>query len=160
MMLAEQFKIVPVLSDGDLNAEVTLDASSINMKGYHHATFIVGLQTLAGASATLEVYSGATPGACTTALTVNYAFGGAAQGSANSDVLAAWTSAAVVTLTHTTYDNYMLIIEVPATAMDLANKHSWLTLRITDPGGATGNAQVHAILKPRYAKGQSPTALA
>jgi hypothetical protein len=160
MNLAEQFKFVPVLSDGDLNAGVTLDTDSINMKNYHHATFIVGLQSLAGASATLEVYSGATEGACTSARTVNYAFGGAAQGSANCDVLAAWTSAASITLTNTTYDNYMLIIEVPATATDLANKHNWLTLRFTDPGGATGNVQVHAILKPRFGNNQAPTALA
>ncbi len=160
MMLSEQFKLVPVLSDGDLNAGATLDTDSINMKGHHHATFIVGLQTLAGASSTLEVYSGASDGACTSALTVNYAFGGAAQGSANCDVLSAWTSAAVITLTHGTYDNYMLVIEVPATAMDLDNSEDWLTLRFTDPGGSTGNVQVHAILKPRYANGQSPTALA
>jgi len=160
MMLAEQFKLVPVLSDGDLNAGVTLDTDSINMKNYHHATFIIGLQTLAGASATLEAYSGATDGACTSALTVNSAFGSAAQGSANCDVLTAWTSGSSVTLTHGTYDNYMLVIEVPATAMDLDNGENWLTLRFTDPGGATGNVQVHAILKPRYANGQSPTALA
>jgi hypothetical protein len=160
MNLAEQFKLVPVLSDGDLNAGATLDTDSINMKNFHHATFIIGLQTLAGASQTLEVYSGATEGACTSALTVNYAFGSAAQGSANCDVLAAWTSAASITLTHSTYDNYMLVVEVPATAMDLANKENWLTLRFTDPGGATGNVQVHAILKPRFGNGQSPTALA
>jgi len=159
MRLAELMKIVPVLSDGDLNAGATLDTDSINMKNYHRATFIVGLQDLGGASATLEVYSGATDGACTSALTFHYAFGGAAQGAADCDVLAADATANTLTLTHGTYDNYMLIVEVDAVDMDVANAEEWLTMRFTDPGGATGNVQVHALLEPRYTGNRSASAL-
>lgn len=161
MRLAEEKKIVPVLSDGDLNAGATLDGDSINMKNFHHATFIVGLQTLAGASSHVKVFSGATDAAKTSALTFNYAFGGAAAAAASADVLAAWATSADLTLTHTTYDNYMLVIEVDAADMDLANEEEWLTIEFSDPDtGSTGNVQVHAVLEPRYTGNRSATALA
>ena len=44
--------------------------------------------------------------------------------------------------------------------MDVANGEEWLTLDFTDPGGATGQAIVIAILEPRYTGNQSATALA
>ncbi len=78
---------------------------------------------------------------------------------ANFDVLAARKSAATLDLTNGTYDNYMLIVEVDASAMDVANSEEWLTMRFTDPGGATGNVTVIAILEPRYTGNLSATAL-
>ena len=149
-MISEKYHIVPVFSDEDLNVGATASGDSINMRHFHSACFIVNCQALAGASATLELYSGATDGALTSALTFRYAWGGAAAAAANCDVLAAWTSAATVTLTHGTYDNYMLIMEINAAAMDVANQEEWLTLLRTDPGGATGNITCHAVLAPRY----------
>lgn len=159
MLISERFKIVPVLSDQDLNAAASMPGDSINMKNFHRCLFVVGLQTLAGASANLLVYSGATDGATTSALTFKYAFGSAAAGSANCDVFAAWAESASLSLVHGTYDNYTLLVEVDAKAMDLANAEDWLTIQFEDPGGATGNAQVHAILEARYRSGQSLTAL-
>lgn len=156
-MFSENFKIVPVLSDQDLNAAATMKGDSINMSNFHKCTYIVGLQTLAGASCTLEVFSGASDAAVTTALYFHYAFMGAAAGSANCDVPAAWTYANTITLTHASYDNFTLIIEVDPAVM--VSTHKWLTLQFTDPGGATGNAQVHAILKPRFGSNVSVSAL-
>ena len=158
-LLAEQKKIVPVMSDGDLNAGATLDTDSINMKNYHRATFVIGLQTMGGADPVMTVYSGATDGACTSALTFRYAFGSAAQATALCDVLAAWTQAATLTIAHATYDNYMLIVEIDAVDMDVANAEEWLTLRFTC-GAATGNVQIYAILDPRYTQNVSESALA
>jgi len=158
-MLSENYKIVPILSDLDLTTGADMPGDSINMKGFHKCTFIVGLQALGVASCTVAVYSGATDAACTSALYFNYAFGGAAAAAANCDVLEAWTNANSITLTHGTYDNYMLIIEVDAAAMDIANAEEWLTIQFTDPGGATGNVQVHAVLEPRYVGNRSLTAL-
>jgi hypothetical protein len=159
--LAEQVKIVPVGSDIDLNAAAANDCDSINMKNYHHATFIINLQTLGGAAIYAKLYSGATDGAKTSALTFNYAFGSAAQATALCDVLAAWATSANLSIAHATYDNYMLVIEISASAMDLANSEEWLTLSFEDTDtGATGNVSVIAILQPRYANGQSGTALA
>lgn len=158
-MLAEKYKFVPVLSDGDLNADATLSCKSINMKNFHAATFIVGLQTLGGANPTIGVYSGATDAACTTIVPFKYAYGGAATGSASCDVLAAWTDATdVVTIAHASKDNYMLILEVEADKM--TDGHNWLTVQFADPStGSTGNVQVHAILIPRFTSALSATAL-
>ena len=158
-MFTENFKIVPVLSDLNLaSADATMPGDSINMKNYHKATFIVGCQALGGATATVKVFSGLTNGALTTAITFKYAWMTATAGAADCDVLLNWTEAAIVSLTHGTYDNYTLIIEVDPAVMAL--KHNWLTIDFQDtPTGATGNVQVHAILKPRFGSNVSETAL-
>jgi len=159
MRFPEEYKIVPVLNDGDLNAGANLDTDSINMKNYHRATFIIGIQVLDTADVTLYAYSGATDAAVDSALTFHYAFGGAAQASANCDVLAADATSAALVIANATYDNYMLIVEVDAADMDLANNEEWLTLRFVC-GAATGNVQIHAILTPRYKHNLMGTALA
>ena len=159
MRFPEIFKVVPVLNDGDFDAGANLDTDSINMKNFHRATFIIGLQDIGTASPVLYAYSGATDGAITSALTFHYAFGAAAQATANCDVLAADATSAALTLTHGTYDNFMLIVELEAVDMDVANGEEWLTLRFVCTT-ATGNVQIHAILEPRYSKNRSVTALA
>jgi hypothetical protein len=161
MKLAEKYKIVPVASDMDVSASATNPCDSINMKNYHHATFIINLQTLGGADLYCKVYSGATDAALTSALTFHYAFGSAATLSATADVLAADSTSANLTIAHATYDNYMLIVEVDASDMDVANGEEWLTLSFPDTDtGATGNLSAVAILEPRYTGNLSATALA
>jgi len=160
MKFPEIYKVVPILSDGDLAAGATLSGDSINMKNFHHATFIVNMQELGGAANYILIYSGATDAALTSALTFHYAFGGAAQGSANCDVLAADATSANLSVAHATYDNYMLICEVDASDMDIANGENWLTFTCADTDtGATCNISVHAILEPRYTGNLSITAL-
>ena len=158
-MFTENFKIVPILSDLNLaSADVTMPGDSINMRNYHKCTFICGFQTIGGAAATVKVFSGLTDGALTTALTFKYAWMTAAAGAAGADVLLDWTEAVIVTVAHATYDNFTLIIEVDPAVMAL--KHNWLTIDFQDPStGATGNVQVHAILKPRFGSNVSVTAL-
>lgn len=159
MGLVETYKVVPVGNDIDINGAAANDCDSINMKNFHRATFLVNYQTIGGAANYVKVYSGATDGTKTTALTFRYAFGAAAQGSANCDVLAAWATSANLSVAHATYDNFLLVVEVDASSM--TNGHSWLTMSIEDTDtGATGNACVVAVLEPRYTKGQSLTALA
>lgn len=150
--LIEKLHVVPVLSDQDLNSAATMPGNSINMKNFHEALFVVGLQTLGGAAIYVKVYSGATDGATTSALTFRYAFGGAAAGAASSDVYTAWATSANLSIAHATYDNYTLLVHVKASEMDLANNENWLTFQFEDTDtGATGNAQVHAVLLPRFA---------
>lgn len=157
----ENYKVVPVASDTDLNGSATNDCDSINMKNFHRATFLVNFQTLAGANTYVKCYSGATNGARTSALTFRYAFMGAAAAGANCDVLAAWATSNNLTVAHGTYDNYMLVVDIDASEMDVANDETWLTLTIEDTDtGATGNASVVAILEPRYSNARSVTALA
>jgi len=162
MNIAERRKIVPVLRYGDLNAGATLDTDSINMKNYSRCTFLVQWHAIGVADGTLRVYSGATDGAATTALTFHHAKGGAAQGSADCDVLAADATSSALTIANATDDNFLQIIEVDAADMDTGNDHEWLTLRISDDvggGGQTGNVTVIAILQPRYPGNRSATAL-
>lgn len=159
MKLAEMLKIVPVGSDIDLNTAASNDCDSINMSNFHRATFLINYQTIGGAANYVKVFSGATDGAKTTALTFRYAFGGAAQGTANCDVLAAAATSANLSVAHATYDNYLLVVEVDAKAMDAG--HKWLTLAFQDTDtGATGNVSVIAVLEPRYTGNRSVTALA
>jgi len=159
MRFPEIFKVVPVLSDGDLNAGANLDTKGINMKNYHRAMFIIGIQTMGGADFVLYAYSGAAQGTLTSPLTFHYAFGGAAQGTANADVLAADATSAALTVGYLTKSNFMLIVELEAVVMDMDNAENWLSLRCVC-GSATGNIQVHAILEPRYTKNLSVSALA
>ena len=146
------------MSDGDLSAGASLDCDSINMKNYHSCRFVVNYQTIGGAANYVLLYSGATDGAKTSALTFRYGFGGAAYASANADVVSTWATSANLSVAHATYDNYMLIIDIEATEMDLANNEEWLTLTFADTDtGATGNVSVVAVLQPRYAGEQSVT---
>jgi hypothetical protein len=154
--LAENMKIVPVLKTTDYGSGV--DADSINMKGFHRCTFIMTFGAITG-NAVLTVNSGATDGAKTSALTFHYALGGAAIGSASCDVLAATSTSAALTLTGTTYQNKMLVVEVEASDMDVANEENWLTMSISS-AATNGIVHVVAILEPRYTGNQSGTALA
>ena len=160
-MLAEEKKFVPIYNYKDLSDHDTvMPSDSINMKNFHHATICMQFHTIGTASPILYAYSGTAAAGLTSALTFTYAFGGAAAAAANCDVLAAWATSAALTVTHGTYDGYMLILEIPAASMDLANNENWLTLNLTDPStGCTGNVTAGAILHPRYQSNRSVTAL-
>jgi len=157
-MLAENYKIVPVIADSDI-ATADQTGDSINMENYHKATFIVITGTMAGGDATIRAYGGLTDAATTTALTFNYAWGGATAAAANCDVLAAWTSGTSVTLAHATHDNYMLVMEVDAAQM-AGSSYPWLTWHLAAGGATTGHISVIAILEPRYQSNRIATALA
>ena len=163
-MFSEKFKIVPVAKEIDLSGTVYTD--SIYAKDVQKVTFMFNLNTLSGASAVLTVNSGTSDAACTTAMRFNYAFGGAAIGTATAgsatscDVLAAKTSASTLTLTYGSYSNYMLVVEVDIADMDSGNDHDWLTCKFTTTSGVTGNVSGFAIWEYRYPSASSDTVLA
>ena len=154
MRLAENLKVVPVLALDTIGSGG--DSDSINMARYHHCTFVMTFGTMSG-DAVMTINSGATDGANTSALTFNYAIGGAAIGSADADVLAADTAAATLTLTAATYTDKILLVEVDAKAMDLANDENWLTMSLSN-AGTSGTVDVVAILEPRYSSDRSVSA--
>jgi hypothetical protein len=162
--MKEMPKIVPCGIDVDFNSSTENLCDSINMKDSHSVLYVIQLVDIGTASPTLLVYSGATDAACTSALPFYYRWGGAAQGSANCDVFGAWTAceATGLSLTHGTYDNYVLQVMVSASAMDIANQEEWLTLDFQDTGdaGATGQATVIALLDKRYRAETDTTVLA
>ena len=167
-MFSEKLKIVPILKYGDFAAGATLYTDCINMKNFHKATFIIQLHAMDVAETHFWVYGGAADATYTTPLPYKYAFGGAAQGTANCDKLAAWAAnpgtATVPTALHlgfATYDNYMLIVEVNADDMNLTAGEFWLALGFLDTDtAATGNCTVIALLEPRYTGNRSDSALA
>lgn len=162
MFLSEKYKVVPIASDLDLNGSATNPLDSINMTNFHHAAILINFQTLDNAACYVKAYSGASDGACTSALTFYYAFMSAAAGGVDCDVFAAtWATSANLSVAHATYDNYMLVLEIPASIMDAANSEKWLTVQLADTdGGLTGNASAVAILSPRYGGNLSASALA
>jgi hypothetical protein len=160
MTFIENYKIVPIGVDIDFDTGANNLSDSINMSSYHRATFLIQLADIGTDSPVLYVYSGATDASCDSALTFRYAFGSAAQSAANCDVLTDWNTSAALELTHGTYDNYLLVVDVNASEMDIASGEEWLTLDFADDNvGATGQAIVIAVLEPRYTSNQSVTAL-
>jgi len=162
MGIAENYKIVPVMNAADVG--IALAGDSIDMSGYHRATFICTFGAVAGAGGTVDIYSGATNASLDSALTFSYAYGGAAIGTAvagsaaSSDVLAAWSSGTTAAIGDTAHDNYMLVCVVDASAMDIASGEKWLT--IYPNAGTSGVCHIVAILEPRYSNASSETALA
>jgi hypothetical protein len=152
-MLAEKYKIVPIMNTADFTTG--LNSDSINMKNYHKATILVSLGAVAGAGLVLQVFSGLTDGARTTALAFKYAHGSAAIGSALCDVLADWTTAPTTgwAIGDASHDNYFAVIEIDAAEMT----GNWLT--VYPNAGTSGIAHMIAVLEPRYENNQAPTAL-
>jgi hypothetical protein len=155
-MLAENFKIVPIMRTTDFTTGLAGD--SINMTNYHKATFIIMFGAVAGANLVVQIFSGATDALKNTALTFKYAYGSAAIASANCDVLETWADAATtgVVVADASHDNEMLICEVDAAAM--LSGEEWLT--IYPNGGTSGVAHIVAVLQPRYSGAASVSALA
>jgi len=145
---------IPLLNSADYGAGVDFD--SINMEGLHSVLLILTFGAVTG-NAVLTINSGATAGTKTTALTVGGYVGGAAVGSASADVLTAITAAASHTMTGATYQNKMVVFEVPAAKL-AANGHSWLTASLSS-AATSGILHAVAIGIPRYKQAAIPTAL-
>ena len=159
MRLAEYKKIVPILNSANYGAGVTLD--SINMKNHHRACIVMTFGAVTG-NAGLLVYSGATVAAMTSTMIFDYAIGSAAIAAASADVLGSTTTAVAasgMTLTAASVGSAMVVLEIDASKMDLANNEEWLTL-IIDGAASSGICHAVAILDPRYKANQSVTATA
>lgn len=154
-MITENYKLVPIMNTANFSTGEASD--SINMKNYHKATILVTLGAVAGASLVLQVFSGATDGVRTNALAFKYAHGSAAIGSASSDVLADWTTAATTgwAIADASHDSHFCVIEIDAAEMGTG--YPWLT--VYPNGGTSGIAHMVAILEPRYGSNIAVTAL-
>ena len=159
MRLSEKVKKVPLLASADITAGT--DSDSVNMKNFHSASFDIVFgpsYTEAGGTggAVIKLYSGATVGAKTTAMTFNYRYTGGAIGAASADVLSAFATSAALTCAAATYTSRMLTIEIEAA--DMTAGHSWLTIEVGSQAGA-GEMVIIAHLIPRYSSAADITAL-
>jgi hypothetical protein len=101
-------------------------------------------------NAVLTLYEGAADGEKTSAVTFAYRYGGAATGSASSDVLSTEATSAALTCTGTTFVSRLLVIEVDCAS--LTDGYDWLTLQVGSEASA-GELTVVAVLDSKY---QSP----
>lgn len=156
-MIAEKFKIVPILNSADVSTGT--DCDSICMKNYHKATllFTFGAVTT---DITLTPKTGTSEGAKTNAVVTKYAAGGAVIGTAvaastaSCDVLAAWSDS-TTTISLTAASNKFLVVEIDAASF--TDGDSWLT--VTVAAGTSGICHCVAILEPRYGSNRSGTCL-
>jgi len=156
-MFAEKYKIVPILASENIGSG--LDCDSIDMSGFHRATFIFTCATIVTDLAFTPT-SGITEGVKTTAVPSRRAVGGAIIGTATAgsttscDVLSAWTSHAS-THAMTASDNLMYVIVVDAS--DMTDGEEWLTMTLAT--ATSGFVHCVAILEPRYSSNRSGTCL-
>lgn len=156
-MISEKFKVVPLMNSADVSTGT--DCDSINMEGFHKATFLFTFGAVT-TDITITPMSGTSEGTKTTAVPSRYAAGGAAIGTAvagstaSCDVLAAWTYTET-TVPLAAASNKFLVVEFDAA--DITSGHSWLT--VTVAAGTSGICHCTAILTPRYAASRNATCL-
>ena len=156
MRLSEKMKKVPLLASADITAGV--DSDSINMSDYNDASFdiVFGPSYAGAAGAIIKLFSGATVGAKTTALTFNYRYTGGAIKAASADILSTEATSAALQIATATMASRLLTIEVDAAEM--AAGHSWLTLEIGAEADA-GEMTITAHLTPKYQSAAGVTCL-
>jgi hypothetical protein len=156
MRLSEIMKKVPLLASANINAGV--DSDSINMKLYHGASFdiVFGPSYAGAAGAIIKLYSGATDGAKTTAMTFNYRYGSGAIKATDADILTTESTSAALQIATATMVSRLLTIEIDATEMP--DGHSWLTFEIGAEADA-GEMTIMAHLYPRYSSAAGVTCL-
>jgi hypothetical protein len=148
-MIAENYKIVPILASANVGA--TSDTDSINISGFHKATVIYTCGAFTG-DGTFSFNSGLTNAAKTTAVKFRHALGSAAIGATTADVLPAWTAA--TTTAAITCTTKMVVCEIDL--QQVSSAHKWLTGTIAATAGICHGV---VILEARYKSGQSPTAV-
>lgn len=146
-ILSQALKIVPLLASADINAGV--DSDSVDMQGMKSATFLIvyGPSHAGAAGAIIKLYSGATHGTKTTAMTFNYRYGGAAIKSATADVLSAIATSAALQVATATLVSRILVVEINAD--QITDGHRYLTIEVGAESDA-GEMTIVALLDPMY----------
>ena len=133
-----------------------ISSDSVNTKVCSLVTFLVQMGSLTGNSV-LTVSSGATDGTATTAETFYYRLAGADQAATGADVYAEETGATTLTLTATTYDNKLLIVEVPVE--EITAGQPFLTLNVDSTASALNTSCVIMLSGMRYVSVNPETAI-
>lgn len=146
--------ITPILSSADIVSGHDCD-SILVAKATHVALMCMFGPSLSN-NAVLTLYSGATDGTKTTAVTFAYTYGGAATGSASSDVLSTPATSAALTCTGTTFVSRLLLIEFDME--NITDGHDWLTLEVSSDA-SNGELTVVAIADYNYGTPEEATLL-
>lgn len=155
MLLAEQFKIVPLGYSADYNGGYT--AESINTKNLHSLMFLLSFGGVTGATpAALTVKSGVTDGVQTTAETFRARYSNAAQAAATGDTWTEWTSQSTLSVPSATIATRAMIVEIDCSALTAGQP--WVTLALSADGDS-GIIHGFAVCVPRYAGADIPTVI-
>lgn len=152
--LSQNFILADILVPADQAAGV--DSDSIHMGGLSLVALLLSMGALTG-DAVLKVFSGATDGAKTTALTFRYRTASADTKSALADQKADEATSAALTLTAATYDARQLEIEVRDSEM--TDDEPWLTVEIGSEASAM-NCSISMVGVPRHKSNLQNTVLA
>jgi len=154
--------IVPIIIPlADNYNTIVAAEESIDMALYNHATFLFLFSTtMAGEAGVLTMGAGNTRGLATAAVTFTYRFGTAAVLLAGSDVLITPATSVALTMTTALAQSKVLVVEVDADDMWIANvQYQYLTPAYDDAGTAGIFSCVAVLSEPRYARNVMPTAL-
>lgn len=153
--------IVPICASttGDYNAGLTME--SINMAKYNHCTIIMYGDSAVAGNGVLTIYGGATDAAQTAAITFTYRYSAANELLTNSDVLGDPATSAALTITGTSFDLRLLVIEIDAEDLNVSGIQYQFITPVLSAAGTAGYFTAIAILsEPRFAKAVMPSAVA
>ena len=156
MRLSEQVGIVYVAESDDY-AGAGVTGESINTENCTHVTYLCQFGDITGNSV-LTVKSGASDGTQTTSETFYYRPAGADILNTSADVYAAETSATTLTLTAATYNDTLLILEVPVA--ELTEGQPFLTLALSAVANPLEFSCVAILSGMRYKGSSMPSAIA
>lgn len=147
-LFSQDLKLVPILDSDNINAGV--DCDSVDTQGASRVIFLLifGADHAGAAGAILKLYSGASHGTKTTAMTFKYGYGGAAIKSASADVFSALAESAALQVATATLAGRGMFIEVNVD--QITDGHQYLTLEVGAESD-DGRLSVWAILDPMFA---------
>lgn len=157
MRFSERFKIIPLTESADVTT-AGVDTQGVHVGKLSEICFLLNFGAITADDA-LKVYVGATNAAKTTAIAFKYRLAAADTKVALSDTLGAFTdvAAAGLTLTATTFDHKLVVVEIDSQAIPDATP--WVILEIAG-SATTQNVSIIAIAMPRYASTSGlPTAI-
>jgi len=160
-LLSQNCAIVGLLPlDGDITSAV--DTESIDMKGWDHACLIFIHSASVTGNSVFTVNAGATDGATTAAIYFTYRYGGAAIKTTLADVFSApATKVATLTLTNTTYQGRVLVVEVDAADMQSSGtQYRYLTASFDGTASGGDCAGVAILTRGRYMQDIMATTIA
>jgi len=151
--------IIPLTVAGTF-ASTAAEMESFTMRDYDQATIIITQSASMVGNTVITLECGASDAADTADATFHYRWGGAAIASTSADQLGTDATASTLTMTATTYQGKMLVLELHADELPKSGEtvYSWITPDFT---GATGGRidGIAILSKPRYAKAVMPTAI-
>ena len=156
MRLSEEKGIVYVAVSDDYAGGI-VTGESINTKYCSHVTYLLQFGDITGNSV-LTVKSGATDGVQTTAETFYYRLADADAFATGADNYAAEVSASTLTLTAATYNDRLLIVEVPVD--ELTAGQPFLTLELSAVANPLDVAITAILSGMRYAANDMPSVIA